>query len=391
MALPGHVYVGLGEARFQRAANQSRGVGGVPWVLGGWCPSHAALTPTVLCREPLPFLVHWRTAPPLRTQLLTIPCRSRTRLRTGIITSHRPPRSSPCTRNSPPSWRPTPLPVHRPPLGSRPQCVVRRVGRRCGSRPCSRYFGEGGGGGQRKYFEDCRHLGNGSHTGQQSKRPQHRSTQTLGPSVCTQVHAPDSNIRVSIQTHRFKRKVLSRKGSGKGCAGQRLAPNDFGGVNEASPRNSPSKEGDSSPKPEWNRAQGTPGETSTYGNPDLRPQSQRYTAKKHRPSRGRTQMTQGPGSQIQFTWKPLQAQSAIVLMRGRAVWNGQFGPVVPLPKKLAEDAPCSAMFLPFGVAGPVCSSHWWTGPRPHSAGDRRRGRDLSVWIRRRVLPVQCLL
>ena len=75
---------------------------------------------------------------------------------------------------------------------------------------------------------------NGNHTGQQSRSPQHRPTQTVRPWVYKQVHAQHSSAKAHIQIHSLKSKVLSRKGSGNGRGGRRLAPNDFRGVGETS-------------------------------------------------------------------------------------------------------------------------------------------------------------
>ena len=59
-----------------------------------------------------------------------------------------------------------------------------------------------------------------------------------------------TNTRAHNQTHSLKSKVLNREGSGNGRTGQRLAPDDLGGVGEASPHYSPSKEGGNSTEPE---------------------------------------------------------------------------------------------------------------------------------------------
>ena len=44
-----------------------------------------------------------------------------------------------------------------------------------------------------------------------------------------------------IRIHSLKNKLLSQKGFGDGQVGQRVAPNFLGGVDETSPRGSPSK------------------------------------------------------------------------------------------------------------------------------------------------------
>ena len=73
--------------------------------------------------------------------------------------------------------------------------------------------------------------------------------------------------------HSLKSKMLSRKGSGSGLPGQRLALNALGRVGEMSPRNSPSKKGDNLTKPELNRVQSTTLETNSYGNPGSDPRT----------------------------------------------------------------------------------------------------------------------
>ena len=62
---------------------------------------------------------------------------------------------------------------------------------------------------------------------------------------------------------------------------QRMEPNDLGGVGETSPHTAPSKGVDTSTKPELNHAQSTTRESSAHGKPDLRPQTQKYTADTH--------------------------------------------------------------------------------------------------------------
>ena len=59
----------------------------------------------------------------------------------------------------------------------------------------------------------------------------------------------------------------SKKRAGSGHWGQRLAPNDLGGVGETSPPVASSREGDNSAKPELNHVQSTTRGTNAYGNP----------------------------------------------------------------------------------------------------------------------------
>ena len=47
---------------------------------------------------------------------------------------------------------------------------------------------------------------------------------------------PGSNIKAHNQIRSLKSNVLNRKGSGNGCARQRLAPNNLGGDGEIAPR-----------------------------------------------------------------------------------------------------------------------------------------------------------
>ena len=57
-------------------------------------------------------------------------------------------------------------------------------------------------------------------------------------------------------------------------------PNELGGVGETSPRDTLSKQGDTWTKTEPHNVQSTMRETTAYGDPDLRPQSQSYKANK---------------------------------------------------------------------------------------------------------------
>ena len=119
-----------------------------------------------------------------------------------------------------------------------------------------------------------------SHTRQQSESPQHRPPQTARPWIYRQVTAHDSTARSHIQAHDVKSKTLNRKGSRNGRAEQPLAPNDLGGVGETSPHKSWSKVRDDATEPEPNHVQSTTRESSAYGDPDPRPQSQSYTVNK---------------------------------------------------------------------------------------------------------------
>ena len=87
-----------------------------------------------------------------------------------------------------------------------------------------------------------------------------------------------------------------------------LAPNDLGGVGEASPRDSPSKEGDTS----VNHVRSTTQETSSYGDPEPRSLSRIHTPKKPRRSLSEegddTDDTQGPVYRKQSASNQLQAQ-----------------------------------------------------------------------------------
>ena len=98
---------------------------------------------------------------------------------------------------------------------------------------------------------------NGNHTGQ-----------------CT--HAHDSNTWSRIQAHNAKTNVLKKKGCRNGRVGKRLAPNHLGGLVRRHPA-TPHLKMDKSNKPKLNHVLSTIAETSTYGNPDLRPRRQSYT------------------------------------------------------------------------------------------------------------------
>ena len=123
---------------------------------------------------------------------------------------------------------------------------------------------------------------NRNHTEHQNTSPQHGPnnwTWGIQTSTCTR-----QQYQVHNQTHSFKSEVLSRKGSGNGRVGQRLASHDLGGVGVMSPSHYPSKEGDNSTKPELNRVQSTTWETSPHGDSGSGPANQNHKAKKPKKS-----------------------------------------------------------------------------------------------------------
>ena len=71
----------------------------------------------------------------------------------------------------------------------------------------------------------------------------------------------------------------SKRRAGSGHRGQRLAPNDLGGVGETSPPVASSREGDNSTKPELNHVQSTTRGTDAYGNPVPVPSSKQSTSR----------------------------------------------------------------------------------------------------------------
>ena len=99
-----------------------------------------------------------------------------------------------------------------------------------------------------------------------------------------------------------------------GRAGQRLAPNVLGGVGEASPCDSPSKEGDTSTKPELNHVESTTWKTSSYGDPDPGPLHQNHTTKKSKKSsskEGEDTEDTGPSQAESISIGQNQSESAL--------------------------------------------------------------------------------